>query len=254
MDAMHEPGTDYNQKYQEKIAKEGGGAPGAHLATPAIHKTPLTPNTAKKISQIHIEVGHDGRAVSPGRPVYGGLANPVNTSVQSPTGDIHPPSYHGGPVTYGSSPARSRSPVSPRQAVEITKHREALAAFQQFDMDNNGFVTKEEAHRVLTVVLGFSKIQTSQFVAEFDQNYDGKLSYQEFVSFYNKVKDQKAAIDQKFKEFDSHGKGYITLTDARRILGRMAFNDQDIRRIMSEYDTNKDGVLQYSEFLRFWTS
>jgi len=173
--------------------------------------------------------------------------------VQSPTGTIHAPAYEGGPVTYGSAPAPA-SPVSPIHQMEISKHREALAAFQQFDTDGNGFVTKEEAHRVLHIILGFTKVQTDQLVGDFDRNLDGRLSYQEFVAFYNKVKDQKAVIDQKFKEFDAHGKGYITLTDARRILGRMAFNERDIRRIMAEYDTNKDGVLQYNEFLRFWSS
>lgn len=259
MNSMNEPGTDYNQKYQEKLARESGGAVVAgmsagssHLATPAIHKTPVSPNTAKKISQIHVQVGHDGRAInaprSPGIPRAARAAVP---SVQSPTGTIHAPTYEGGPVTYGSSP---RSPVSPMQQMEITKHREALAAFQQFDVDGNGFVTKEEAHRVLHIILGFTKVQTDQLVGDFDRNHDGKLSYQEFVAFYTKVKDQKAVIDQKFKEFDAHGKGYITITDARRILGRMAFNERDIRRIMAEYDTNKDGVLQYNEFLHFWSS
>ena len=60
--------------------------------------------------------------------------------------------------------------------------------FQEFDADGNGFISLEEACSVLAKELGFNIERTVALVNEFDVNKDGRLSYDEFVGFYSKVK------------------------------------------------------------------
>ena len=46
----------------------------------------------------------------------------------------------------------------------------------------------------------------------------------------------------------------MTVADAKRILGGLLFSDYEIERLVQAHDTNRDGVLQYSEFMTFWTA
>ncbi len=60
------------------------------------------------------------------------------------------------------------------------------------------------------------------------------------------------AIDQAFRQFDQDGKGYVTADDAKRIMRNFMFSDAEIERLVRMHDTNRDGKLQYHEFIRFW--
>ena len=62
--------------------------------------------------------------------------------------------------------------------------------FQQFDQNADGFITRDEAHEVLFKELGFTEEKSHSLVGQFDVNSDGKLSYEEFVAFYQKVKER----------------------------------------------------------------
>ena len=60
--------------------------------------------------------------------------------------------------------------------------------FLEFDKDHNGHVTVEEAHDILRRELAFSPEQSVHLVEKYDKNGDGQLSYEEFVSFYKKIR------------------------------------------------------------------
>ena len=63
---------------------------------------------------------------------------------------------------------------------------------------------------------------------------------------------RKDAIDIAFRQFDKDGKGYVTVDDARRILINFGFRDEEIVALVRAHDTNRDGKLQYDEFVHFW--
>ena len=56
------------------------------------------------------------------------------------------------------------------------------------DLRYNLRVTLEEAYTLLSRELGFTPKKTQLLLQEFDVNHDGRLSYEEFVGFYGKVK------------------------------------------------------------------
>lgn len=55
-----------------------------------------------------------------------------------------------------------------------------------------------------------------------------------------------------FKTFDKDGNNTISYDEARSVLKDFDFSDEEIRSIMTIHDSNKDGVLQYDEFVHFW--
>jgi len=54
-----------------------------------------------------------------------------------------------------------------------------------------------------------------------------------------------------FREFDKDNSGSISTDEAKQMLSQFGVSDKDIEALIDKYDTNKDGELQYSEFVAF---
>lgn len=67
---------------------------------------------------------------------------------------------------------------------------EIKEAFKKYDADNSGSVSTAEAHSVLSKELGFSEESSRRLLKTYDRNFDGQLSYDEFIAFYQKVKEK----------------------------------------------------------------
>ncbi|CAD5119442.1 DgyrCDS8052 [Dimorphilus gyrociliatus] len=129
---------------------------------------------------------------------------------------------------------------------------EVLRKFQEFDKDKNGFVSVCEAETILKKELGFTAESTRKLVEQYDKNNDGRLSYEEFIWFYWRVKERKDDLVEKFKKIDKDGSQTICFEEARQVLKDSDFSDEDIKHLFALHDTNQDGVLQFEEFLQFW--
>lgn len=181
---------------------------------------------------------------SPTRQPVAVQPQPVQQAVPHPGSGTHAPAMVANPLDTENALG----------ATDIAKHRDAMLAFAKYDLDGNGFISRNEAEQVLQSVLGFTPAQTNEFLMACDVNYDNKLCYSEFVNFYSKVQARKNAIDEAFMKFDTGSKGYVTYADARKILSSFMFSDGEIERLIKMHDTNQDGVLQYDEFRTFWTT
>ena len=60
----------------------------------------------------------------------------------------------------------------------------------EYDTDRDGYVTYDEAHEVLKKELGFPKEKSFRLCRMCDKNGDGKLSYEEFITFFFRVQDK----------------------------------------------------------------
>ena len=86
------------------------------------------------------------------------------------------------PVQSAPPPVQSAPPPSAQA------RGAAATAFRRFDKDGSGYITRDEAHSVLSKYLGFSAAQSKAMLDDCDVNNDGKLSYREFAEFYDKIK------------------------------------------------------------------
>lgn len=64
-------------------------------------------------------------------------------------------------------------------------------------------------------------------------------------------------LRKKFNEIDKDGSGSIDMTELRELLDKVGKkpNETQIKALITKYDSNKDGVLQFSEFqtmIRDW--
>jgi Ca2+-binding EF-hand superfamily protein len=124
--------------------------------------------------------------------------------------------------------------------------------FQEYDRDKNGFVSLSEAEEVLAKRFGFSHEQTKHYLTICDKNQDGQLSYGEFVDFYIRIKEKISEIGDIFRSFDVNGDGVVSTAEAKEAMTSMNFSEAEIEMLVDTYDLNRDGKLQYEEFIKFW--
>lgn len=65
---------------------------------------------------------------------------------------------------------------------------------------------------------------------------------------------RQAEIEAAFHQFDRGNKGYITVQDAKTILAGIGLGAAEIESLIKFHDTNRDGILQFSEFKEFWSA
>lgn len=126
--------------------------------------------------------------------------------------------------------------------------------FTLMDTDNDGKVTYEELKAGLRKVgsqLGEPEIKLLMEVADVDGN--GVLDYGEFVAVTIHL--QRMENDEHFQRafmfFDKDGNGFIDLTELQEALAdESGETDADVvNEIMREVDTDKDGRINYDEFV-----
>ena len=55
-----------------------------------------------------------------------------------------------------------------------------------------------------------------------------------------------------FNEMDLNMDGQISREEARLFLSTMAFKEDEIDELITVYDANGDGYIQFEEFIKFW--
>lgn len=66
--------------------------------------------------------------------------------------------------------------------------------------------------------------------------------------------DSKAKIHQAFQDFDEDGLGFVTNDRARQILSELlGFSEEKSEKTVETFDRNKDGNIDYEEFIDFYS-
>ena len=66
--------------------------------------------------------------------------------------------------------------------------------FVEYDTSGTGFVTAEDAVKILEKELGFDESKTETLLDRYDKNKDYQLSIEEFVGFYSRVEELWVSI------------------------------------------------------------
>lgn len=140
------------------------------------------------------------------------------------------------------------------------RNEEIRAVFNIFDADGDGYISCKELESFLYSIGRSSKKEDiDRLLKETDKDKNGKISLDEFEEYMDKFyvapQDEIQDVVDAFKIFDFDNNGYISAQEFKDILtkfGRNQFTDEEIDGVFDLIDLNKDGRLDYAEFIDMW--
>ena len=126
-------------------------------------------------------------------------------------------------------------------------------SFSLYDRDGNGSISLLELREVLRN-LGekVTDDEINQIIRMADQDGDGEIDYDEFVALRRKLKgDEKEDLRKAFDVFDQDGNGSISQVELKIVLDKIGIemSETELKRTMSEADTDGDGEISFTEFV-----
>ena len=140
---------------------------------------------------------------------------------------------------------------------KIAEYKEA---FDMFDKDGSGTIDVGEIVKIMkNFGYPIKKSEAQRMISEIDDNGDGELDFEEFVTLMEK---QTNYVDQTeeelvlaaFKSFDKDHDGKITNHEFKYLLTQMGdkFTDEELNLLFQESDLDVNGTLDYQDFINFW--
>ncbi|KAL3641204.1 hypothetical protein CASFOL_016172 [Castilleja foliolosa] len=140
--------------------------------------------------------------------------------------------------------------------------------FKNLDKNNNGQVDIQELHKLLdTIGIHTTLDELEKYVGHKSLNYFDFLFFYEAMvkSRLAEQNDEATTTDRSpdhhndendlfkaFKVFDLNDDGYISSEELQSVLSRLGLldkqNEHDCKEMISVYDENSDGVLDFGEF------
>lgn len=145
---------------------------------------------------------------------------------------------------------QSNSPLTPEQ---IEEYREA---FNIFDRDGDGHLTVKELGIVMRSLGQNPSVQElEEMVAEVDTNGSKTVEFTEFLEMMGKQlleKNIEEEVRDAFAAFDKDKDGKITSAELVHIMKNIGepLPQEDIDEMIAEADINKDGTIDYADFVR----
>jgi len=92
--------------------------------------------------------------------------------------------------------------------LNVFSDEEFKATFKRIDVDNSGFISRDEVEQLLFETYGFPPLEdeVTLFMEEFDSNQDGKISWEEFQAALNRLRDRVNKKASGAKEYTSFNK------------------------------------------------
>ena len=130
---------------------------------------------------------------------------------------------------------------------EIKKIKEV---FQIIDVDNDGKLSLEEMKKAVTLANDRKIEFNEEIFKSIDTDNSGNIEYTEFISacIEKNVYLNEEKLKDAFKLFDADNSGKISRAEIERVL-HMSKHSKEIDTIMDKHDTNKDGEIDFQEFL-----
>ncbi|OII77609.1 protein kinase domain-containing protein [Cryptosporidium andersoni] len=132
--------------------------------------------------------------------------------------------------------------------------RNITHVFKELDQDGNGILTPEELMDGLQSV-GIPQWDINRIVQAMDVDDTGSISYTEFLAACYEWRDAElGVIRAAFNKMDIDGDGKLTVDEFEKVLcsgKQKLLNHRDWDQIIKSADTNRDGVIDWNEFLEY---
>lgn len=131
--------------------------------------------------------------------------------------------------------------------------------FQLFDKDKNGHICREELGRVMRALdLDPSQKELNEAMKELDKNGNGIIEFSDFKKYMKKQKksspdERKDEMLRAFRIMDKNNDKFI---DAKELMGTLTklgepLSEAEVNAMINVADANKDGKIDYEEFVKF---
>ncbi|XP_004074514.1 centrin-3 [Oryzias latipes] len=155
--------------------------------------------------------------------------------------------------------ADKNKPNKRRELTEEQKH-EVKEAFDLFDTDKDRQIDYHEL-KVAMRALGFEvkKMDVLKILKDYDRDGNRKITFEDFSEVVTDrilERDPKEEVLKAFKLFDDDESGRISLRNLRRVARELGedINDEELRSMIDEFDTDRDGEINQEEFLAIMTA
>ena len=149
-----------------------------------------------------------------------------------------------------------KSSLNPNSA----KYRELKEAFDFFDKNNSGVIEAKEINALLgNLGKGSSQTEVADLMSSIDKDQDNAVSFDEFcvmvkaTSRHEINQTEQEQLREQFRVFDLNGDGIISPSELKKVMSMMGekITDADIDGLLNKYDLNKNGVIEYNEFVKY---
>ena len=135
---------------------------------------------------------------------------------------------------------------------------ELREAFQLFDLSGSGSISLEELREVLQK-LGQDVAEAQALLAAGDINGDGTVSWREFLQLMHSLdpSDPYSDLRSAFKVYDVNGDGFISPPELKQVMSSVNcvdLSDEKVAQLIDGADTNKDGKIDFEEFVAMLSS
>lgn len=124
--------------------------------------------------------------------------------------------------------------------------------FTNMDTDNSGTITYEELKTGLARIGSkLTEAEVKQLMEAADVDGNGTIDYIEFITatMHRHRLERDEHLYKAFQYFDKDNSGFITRDELETAMKQYGMGDEDtIREIISEVDTDNDGRINYEEF------
>lgn len=128
---------------------------------------------------------------------------------------------------------------------EINLHQKLL----DLDKDHDGIVSPEEV-KTICQTLDLDITMVPAIIHAYDDNGDGKITIEEFESYWNDRNSNKETIFKHlFEHIDKNKSGFVDVSEMMEftlLIGEPATRSE-AQEQLEDIDTNEDGKVSYSE-------
>ncbi|KAH9496704.1 putative calmodulin-like protein 6 [Bulinus truncatus] len=131
--------------------------------------------------------------------------------------------------------------------------------FEIFDKDRNGHISREELGRVFRALnLDPTQKELDEALIELDKDGNGVIEFHDFKSYMQKMKrssydERKQEMMRAFRIIDRNNDKFIDVQELLGVLTSLgeALTEEEARAMINVADVNKDGKIDYEEFVKF---